>query len=233
MQYPSSACLLQAWEVAVSEHSVRRPLSWLSAAFGWSRQDLEQLSLGERDRLVLQARSLLFGTKMSGLTICNACQEQVEFEVPMRALLNAHSPKEPSITVDGVGFRLGVRLITAGDVEAVAGSRNPRESLFQRCVTSGTWEDAAMDRAIRTAGEKLADADPLANITIDLCCPACSANFAPRFDPWRFFWDELEIWARRVFQQIHTLATAYGWTEDQILALSPSRRAQYLQMIRG
>jgi len=232
MQYPSSACLLQAWEFAASERPVRRPLSWLSSAFGWSRSDLENLSLGERDRLILQARCLLFGTKMTGLVECKACNEQVECEIPVRALLDVPRVSNSMVSIEGEGFQVDVRMITAGDVEAVSNTPDCRELLFRRCVIHGSWPETQAESVIQVAGERLADADPLANISIDLVCPNCSASFAPTFDPWKFLWDELEIWARRVLQQVHFLASAYGWTEDQVLSLSASRRALYLQLVK-
>jgi hypothetical protein len=40
--------------------------------------------------------------------------------------------------------------------------------------------------------------------------------------------DSLSHWAERCLDQVHTLARAYGWSEAQILALSPVRRACYL-----
>lgn len=232
MQYPTSACLLQAWESAVSERSVRRPISWLSYAFGWQRPDLENLSLGERERLILQARCLLFGSTMIGLVECPFCGEAIECEIPVRALLEVpRSPVTP-IPVKGVGFDLDVRMITAGDIEAASAADNIREQLFKRCVLKGDWQEDKVDEAIRVTGECLADADPLAHISLDIECPKCSVRISPRFDPWRFLWDEIEVWGNRLLQQIHCLASAYGWTEDQILALSASRRARYLHLVK-
>lgn len=232
MQYPSSACLLEAWEFAASERSVRRPLSWLSRAFGWQRTDLENLSLGERDRLILQARCLLFGTKMIGLAECPFCKEDFECDIPIRALVEVQRGPATPISIQGDGFELDVRMITSGDIEAASATGNVRELLFKRCVLNGAWQEDKIEEAIRTAGERLAEADPLAHISLDIACPKCSAKLSPRFDPWRFFWNEIEVWAHRLLHQVHCLASAYGWTEDQILALSASRRARYLQMVK-
>jgi hypothetical protein len=43
----------------------------------------------------------------------------------------------------------------------------------------------------------------------------------------------VEALARRVLWEVHTLACAYGWTESETLALSPARRARYLQMVHA
>jgi hypothetical protein len=47
-----------------------------------------------------------------------------------------------------------------------------------------------------------------------------------------FFWQELDDWADRVLRDVHELASAYGWPENEILALSPRRRQCYLDLIR-
>jgi hypothetical protein len=32
---------------------------------------------------------------------------------------------------------------------------------------------------------------------------------------------------------VHTLASAYGWSESEILSLNPARREFYLEMVRA
>jgi hypothetical protein len=36
--------------------------------------------------------------------------------------------------------------------------------------------------------------------------------------------------AERVLLDVHALARAYGWTESEVLRLTPARRSAYLQM---
>jgi hypothetical protein len=52
-------------------------------------------------------------------------------------------------------------------------------------------------------------------------------------DPVTFFWSELQATARRILLQVHTLASAYGWSEREILGLSDTRRSLYLQMVNA
>jgi len=44
---------------------------------------------------------------------------------------------------------------------------------------------------------------------------------------------EVNEWAERQLQTVHKLARAYGWTEREILNLSPVRRQLYLGMIES
>ena len=48
-----------------------------------------------------------------------------------------------------------------------------------------------------------------------------------------FFWAELSTQARRLLGEVHTIASAYGWREAEILALSARRRHYYLELISG
>ena len=70
--------------------------------------------------------------------------------------------------------------------------------------------------------------------------PTCNSISAVRsagrggartFDIGAFFWSEIDAWAGRILQQVHVLASAYGWSERDVLALSPVRRQLYLGMV--
>ena len=43
-------------------------------------------------------------------------------------------------------------------------------------------------------------------------------------------WQKVRAGAERVLLDIDMLARSYGWTEREVLRLSPLRRAAYLQM---
>jgi hypothetical protein len=48
-----------------------------------------------------------------------------------------------------------------------------------------------------------------------------------------YFWSEINAWAYRLLGEVHSLASAYGWREEDILAMSPWRRHVYLEMVGG
>jgi hypothetical protein len=79
--------------------------------------------------------------------------------------------------------------------------------------------------------DRFATSDPQADVQIQLLCPACSSTWEQDFDISSFLWAEIDTWARRLLADVHVLARAYGWDEDQILALSPLRRHAYLEMV--
>jgi hypothetical protein len=79
--------------------------------------------------------------------------------------------------------------------------------------------------------ERMAQADPQAEVQLALTCPACQHEWLATFDILSFFWIEINAWALRLLQEVHRLASAYGWRETDILGLSSWRRQFYLEMI--
>ena len=76
----------------------------------------------------------------------------------------------------------------------------------------------------------MAETDPQADVQLALACPACGHTWQATFDIVSFFWSEINAWAYHTLREVHGLALAYGWTETDILALSPQRRQLYLEM---
>jgi hypothetical protein len=46
-----------------------------------------------------------------------------------------------------------------------------------------------------------------------------------------FLWQDVAQAAQHLLDEVHALATAYGWREPEILALSAARRSYYIDKI--
>jgi hypothetical protein len=66
---------------------------------------------------------------------------------------------------------------------------------------------------------------------MELCCPECGRRWEVVFDIGGFLWAEINDWAEHTLRTVHSLAEAYGWSEREILNLSPLRRQLYLGMV--
>ncbi len=119
-----------------------------------------------------------------------------------------------------------------------------QNTLLTRCiinieppVENGIGEnhrvDQLPDHVIEALEKRIEALDPQAKIQINLSCPSCSHHWEVLFDIVSFLWSELNDWAERTLQMIHTLAKGYGWSEQEILNLSPIRRQLYLGMLRS
>jgi hypothetical protein len=224
---PSAALLLEAWETASAQQPARRPLTVLSLLTGRDRRELQALTVGERDGLILRLRAGLFGQELAALTTCASCGSDAELSFAVRdVLVSSHILREVTVALEGE--TVAARPLTAGDLEDVAGSPDLRGELFRRSVAEAV---EVTDEALFEVGRALAEADPQAHIDLQLVCPSCQAASSVRFDPWTFLWEEIRSWAVRTLGQVHRLARAYGWSESEVLALSPQRRHTYLRLV--
>ncbi|MEU9785099.1 hypothetical protein AB0H92_29750, partial [Streptomyces phaeochromogenes] len=113
---------------------------------------------------------------------------------------------------------------------------DPRRALLARCVVSAVRDgvdvpaDALPETVQRRLAEEAQKADPGADVTLNVNCPECGAATRAELDIASYLWTELDAWARDVLLDVHLLATAYGWSEPEILALSPLRRRYYLEL---
>ena len=72
--------------------------------------------------------------------------------------------------------------------------------------------------------------DPAADLELAMACGACGHAWQTSLDVGAFVWEEIAGRAAAVLGDVHRLALAYGWSERAILALSPQRRAAYLEL---
>jgi hypothetical protein len=75
--------------------------------------------------------------------------------------------------------------------------------------------------------------DPQAEVELVCVCPACALQWSAPFDIVDYLWRELEAWVKQLLREVHILASRYGWSERDLLALSPWRRRYYLGLIGG
>jgi DnaJ-domain-containing protein 1 len=237
--------LLQAWETALGEPPVRRPLTLLHAAW----PDVEPrswgaLPIGERDRWLLTLYESLFGSELHTVTDCPACRAPLESSFATDRLRQPGArPDDASSVLDSDGWRIAYRLPGSDDlVAALDAAGHDRDAavvrLLERCVSSVTHDGAAAaatdlpPRVVEALQQEMARLDPAADTRVVLECAACGHRFERPLDIGSYLWDELDDWAERTLAEVHVLALAYGWSETEILALSAPRRRHYLACVQ-
>lgn len=238
MRALSAPELLGVWERGLAERPVERALTlWEAASPGASRDALAALSIGRRDACLLTLREWTFGPRMVSVAVCPNCSVQLEFTFnvdDVRAGDGAECPAEAAVMV--AGYEVHFRLPSSADVAASVRRGEERRSLFERCLlkahsTQGvTTPDRLPAEVVDAVAERMAQVDPQADVQLDIACPSCRHRWRQSFDIVSYFWSEIDAWARRLLREVHVLASAYGWTEHDILALSPTRRRFYLEM---
>jgi hypothetical protein len=146
-------------------------------------------------------------------------------------LARADEAAEPE-PVDADGRVISWRSPDSRDVAAAAlvtDAKAAEEVLLGRCVGVSDLSDSER-RAVSVA---MAEADPLAEVLVDMACPACGETFVAELDVAEFVWSEVRARALGLLRDVDALARAYGWTEEQVLALGEARRRAYLELVEG
>lgn len=225
--------LLSLWDTGAGLHSLDRALLVLEAALpemNW--ETLAATPLIQRDMWLLEAREKTFGSQLDGYAECPACSERLEFSLDTRAIhpdiaaLDANAVRTLNGSAGGISFRLPNSLDLAF-IAGCADADSARTALLGRVIVDGHIESAETLDAISTAINQWSEP---ADFSFELVCAACGHEWETLLDIGGYLWTEIERSAKRLLREVDVLARAYGWRESDVLALSPTRRAAYIQM---
>jgi hypothetical protein len=235
----SAAATLDLWEAARELRPVERALALAAAAAPAGAEELARLPLGRRDARILKLHAALAGRELDATAACPTCGEQAEFAVDAGELLARDGDPQRTAAVEADGFVVHWRPPDSRDVSAAAETGDPaaaERTLLARCVTSATGPGGVVDSTTLPANVRgevsraMADADPLAEVLVDVVCPECDTEFVADLDVGAFVWAEVHGRAQRLLHEVDVLARAYGWTETEVLALGDRRRQAYLTL---
>ena len=241
----SPAGMLDVWEAGQGRPPAERDLLLLTAASPDGEaaiSRLETLSAGERDRRLLDLREQTFGPELTAVADCPACGERLEMTFTTADVRPPETGLEgQSQRLEKDGYAVDFRPPSLGDLVAAGAAVDAGEGrrvLIERCITAshrGTAIPPAglPDPILEQVMAGMAAADPGADTELALACPGCGHHWNTAFDIGAYFWSELEAWAERTLIEIHALASAYGWSERDILNLSTARRRRYLEMVQA
>jgi hypothetical protein len=226
--------LLAVWEAGSGQGGVRRALV-LAAAGGADPSTVADLSIGRRAEFVLALRERCFGTVLPSVVTCPGCGEELELELTVDDVRAVGPECERRRVIDGVDVEF--RPVTSQDLLEVGPDEpDARRRLLSRCVVAATRDGfdvdagALPDPVLDTLAEALTTCDPQADVLLELDCVACGHEWSSPFDITAYLWGEMDVYVRRLVHDVHLLASAYGWSEAEVLAVSPARRRFYLEM---
>jgi hypothetical protein len=205
-----------------------RAVLMASAFGGLAWDDAARLPLDQRDRILIDARIAALGSSIEFFARCPSCEEGNEAGFDLRALPEAAG--QATVTCDVAGERLLLHAPSSRDIGAAALSGEPG-SLLAACVKEG--EVSADPRFAQAVEAALGEAFPLLDPRFEIACSACDAGFSIRFDIATWLWREIEQLGARAIDVVDRLARVYGWSEGEILGLSPIRRSLYLARSSG
>ena len=254
MKTLSAAELVTAWEGTVNRSPVQQALGLLKAVYPeYSMERLASLEIGKRDALLFTLRERLFGTSLSGVVLCPKCQQRIELNCQVSDLrvepvmLDAVDQDKAVMTITMEGYRVEFRAPNSADMSSIEADIPPSEAqrwLLARCIRSvvrtgkrsvkrkaGVDIDQLPPSVTEAITEQMAQADPQADTQLALTCPDCRHAWCVTFDIVTYLMKEIHRLVQRILEEVHILARAYGWRESDILAMAPTRRRAYLELL--
>jgi hypothetical protein len=228
----TQAELLNLWESGRALGPIDRAVLVASVSSSDQRSAADW-PLGARNSSLARLHCESFGGILRGYTRCQSCGEQLEFEFDGHNVAASSHPAETQLLTIG---KWHFRLPTSRDIAFAAEEPDEEAAglrLLASCYSGSELATGWSDEDLEIISQRLAEADPFAEILLHFDCPACSASFDESLDLGSFVWADIQAQARRIFQEIHLLASAYGWSESEILALSPARRSAYVEMVQA
>lgn len=237
---PSATELLDVWEVGQTLPPVERALALLAAGRPRaSSRDLAEIPIGRRNGELLALREALFGPVIVALAQCPGCDDRFELSFTAGDIRVA-PPDDGTVLVESGEYAVRARPVSSADlmeVQALPDMVARERALIARCTVDARRGSRRVeaDELPAVVAEAVADAmsaaDPQAEVQMAMVCPACGQAWRAMFDVAEFLWREIDAWAKRVLEEVHTLASAYGWAQSEILSMSAARRRRYVAMV--
>ncbi len=222
--------LLETWAASRDGSAAAHAGALLERALAPSEPS-EHWAIAKRNAALLELRMARWGPALDGVATCPACGIELEFSFDLELLADA------AVAASGGGTMISaesfeLRLPTGEDVAAAsADGADARLDLVRRCVLAGPPTVELDDELIELLGGHLAEADPVGAAELGMSCPDCGHKWLQELGLEAFVGREVEAEARRIAAEVHALASAYGWSEEEVLAVPPERRRLYLELL--
>jgi len=180
---------------------------------------------------------------LTALAVCPGCGERLELAFESADVrTDRKQDADQLLNLRLEDYEITFRTPNSLDLAALAEKgdiRDKKQALLLSVISQARYRGAETEptqlpeAVIAAIEDRLEQADPQAEVQLNLSCAACGHASQALFDIVSFFWSEVDTWAVRLLREVHTLARAYGWREADILAMSPGRRLRYLEMLSG
>jgi hypothetical protein len=208
-----------------------------------SRERLLQLTVGDRERLLLAVSARLLGAEADLLTSCPGCGNLAEVPVRFADLISIEPMTPPDrieLASPAGGWIARCRPITGADLEKAArsGAHGVRD-LLVGCLLdlsdpAGQLRspDSLPSECVADLADALAALDPAAECSAEIECPFCAGKIEALVDGFTVMRTAFGG-PQRLYEDVYHMARAYHWSEADILALPLRRRRHYLAIADG
>lgn len=198
---------------------------------------MAELCVADRQFLMLRLAAMLDGEQLWLKVACGYCEALFDVDIRRCDLpVKEAGQGFPHVTLKLKECTLDLRVPTGADQQRIAElpDHQAMQQLLQSCICSVNGEPASKafinkltDDELEAIDQALDDVSPAVCNQLLVKCPECGKEQNAELDHYvltslnsRFFYDE-----------VHTLASHYHWSEAAILDLPQARRRLYLDMI--
>ncbi|WP_325894316.1 T4 family baseplate hub assembly chaperone [Grimontia sp. NTOU-MAR1] len=222
---------------------------------------LPDWTVAGRDHLLMLAYQRQFGDAIEVEAKCDECGEKTQLSFTVSQVLGTASPElskawdavHASLDTDAYlpvyhnvifeGIPCRFRLPRIADLNMLENSEVMLFQFAQRVIEPEDFprirsaladkENAqeAWEMLFEQIEQQMLDSEPLSIVSLNSACPDCGAETLHQFDIANQFWAQLSASVEKQLWDVHLLATAYGWSSQDILAMSPARRRRHIAMI--
>jgi hypothetical protein len=166
--------------------------------------------------------------------ISAACGEPLELDLTLEELLAIRGEQDAPIVAEVGGSTRPLRAPTGEDQLAWLGKSYDDLDHATRDLAASLLEERAhaplSDADVEAIERSLSAHDPLVEFSVRAACPHCGTEAEHEVDLTRLAFGALREARDALIGEIHALASRYHWTEAEILAIPPWRRARYLAL---
>lgn len=234
------AAMAEAGDAAPAEqvsHMLSRLITRTGDCARPTPDEVLNLSVGDRERLLLAVSGRLLGHELQLVATCPHCLEKSEITARVADLIELPVPAPDEIDLDAEDgcWRARIRPPTGADLQRAARAA-PRaaRALLTDCLVElvdpagrpAATTDLPAECEARVASA-LADLDRMAECSVQIACPTCQATIEALIDGYTLLRAALGG-SDRLYRDILRMTRAYRWSESEILALPIIRRRRYL-----
>ncbi len=199
--------------------------------------DIQQLSVPDRQFLMMRLAAQLEGEHVWKKVSCAGCGElfDVEFNRHELPVVAGHSGF-PYVRIESSNQDIVLRVPTGLDQEMLCclEQKDAERYLLEQCIVSVDGDEASpefinslSEAEIEFIEQSIEDISPAVCTELLVQCPECQKEQKVAIDHYQFSaFRESEF-----YDDIHTLASHYHWSEAEILELPIEKRRRYASMI--
>jgi len=189
-----------------------------------SEVDVAAMTISQADRALAELYLMLYGSKAECRATCSSCSESYEFSLNLAQIIadqDADRPAPPNAEgiwtlPSGAQVRAPTQTDLSGDPATLAARL--------------TIEGEASELEV---GTFLEAASPVLTIDMAASCPDCGSDAQVRFDLSTYLTRRLVAERPFLVRETHLIASRYGWSHSEIMALPRDDRRAYAGLIES